>query len=145
MNVKVYDYDNNKEENNDENENEDTDEKYHHLDYSENTYPYDRKNETEEKNNVVNMINLDKTFSSKDYSTNNHFTLIEEINEVRKPANYTNKPVYEKKHIKKKNKKIKNLLSPFFQNINLSVNLDQNNNLLTDRTSRKIKKIKKKY
>ena len=140
MNIKVYDYDNNKEENNDENENEDTDEKYHHLDYSENTYPYDRKNETEEKNNAVNMINLDKTFSSKDYSTNNHFTLIEEFNEVRKPANYTNKPVYEKKHIKNKNKKIKNLLFPFFQNINLSVNLDQNNNLLTDRTSRNYNK-----
>ena len=125
-----------------EDDNEDITAEYPPIEIIENKIPSERKNETEDKANIINLINLDKTLSSIDYSTNNHITLIEESNEVRKPDKYTKKPIYEKKNQINGNKKIKNLLSPYFENINISNNQYKNNNKFTDGKSRNQKKDK---
>jgi hypothetical protein len=51
----------------------------------ENKYPYDSRIELEDKNYLSNLINLNKSYSSINDSTSNHFTLIEESNEIRSP------------------------------------------------------------
>ena len=99
---------------------------------NENEYPsgkmnnYDNKMETADNKYILYLKNLDNTFSSINYSTNNHFSLIEESNEVRKPDDY-NDP-------KLKKNKIKDLLSTPFEKINNTSYL--NNILLTETKSR---------
>ena len=91
-------------------------------------FPHQFSKEIQDKNNIeLNLDNLDNTFSSVD-STNNHFTLIEETNEIRNPSNFTINPI-NKDTIKMK--KIRSLLSPSFEILNL--NDDSQQNLLTDR------------
>ena len=92
------------------------------------------ENNDKNNNNYKNIVNLDKTFSSINYSTNNHFSLIEESNEVRRPTDYTIESI---KREKNRKNKIKDLLSPAFDNLNN--NLYQYN-ILTDRKEKKNKK-----
>ena len=92
------------------------------------------ENNDKNNNNYKNIVNLDKTFSSINYNTNNHFSLIEDSNEVRRPTNYTIESI--KRENNRKNK-IKDLLSPAFDNLNN--NLYQYN-ILTDRKDRNNKK-----
>ena len=68
----------------DVNENSDEEEGLQ-MESIENKYPYESRIEIEDKNYLSNLINLNKSCSSIDDLTSNHFTLIEESNEVRKP------------------------------------------------------------
>ena len=67
-------------------------------------------------NNFQNRMNeFDKTFSSKNYDTNDHFTLIEESNEIRKPAEYVNESFNKDKDNRNK---IKDVLLTSFDTLN---------------------------
>ena len=100
-------------------------------DSTENKNTYDSKLDTADKNYIDYLKYLDNTISSLNYSTNNHFSLIEESNEIRKPDDYNNRTM--NKPIMKKNR-IKDLLSSPFENINNTS--FKNKLLLTERKSR---------
>jgi hypothetical protein len=68
----------------DVNENSDEEEGLQ-MESIENKYPYESRIELEDKNYLSNIINLNKSYSSINDSTSNHFTLIEESNEIRNP------------------------------------------------------------
>ena len=67
------------------NVNENSDEEGLPMESIENRYPYESRIELEDKNYLSNIINLNKSYSSINDSTSNHFTLIEESNEIRNP------------------------------------------------------------
>ena len=116
---------------NDEYPDEEEEEEQYPIEPIYNRYPYESRLETEDKNNLVNLMNLDKTYSSIDDLTSNHFTLIEESNEIRKPANYTNKSILEDKIRKNR---LKDLLSP---SIDTLINNNSLQNIsLTDKKAR---------
>ena len=94
----------------------------------EDNYPYDNRLEDN-----YNNLDLDKTLSSVNYSTNNHFTLVEESNEVRNPTNYKNNTVFRDYN---KKSKIRSLLSPAFEQLDPNDESFQYNNILTDRNTR---------
>ena len=68
----------------DVNENSDEEEGLQ-MESIENKYPYESRIELEDKNYLSNIINLNKSYSSINDSTSNHFTLIEESNEIINP------------------------------------------------------------
>ena len=70
-------------------------------------------------NNIIKRINyLDNTYSSKNYDTNNHMTLIEVSNEIRKPSDYVNESFIKEKDSRNSRNKIKDLLLTSFDNSN---------------------------
>ena len=68
----------------DVNENSDEEEGLQ-MESIENKYPYESRIELEDKNYLSNIINLNKSYSSINDSTSNHFTLIEESNQIINP------------------------------------------------------------
>jgi hypothetical protein len=83
-------------------------------------YPYNIMSNRKEK--VANKNNFQYSQSSQEQSTNNHFTLIEESNEIQRPKNTINLSI--------KNKK--NYFSPVKNYV-----ISQPNQLLTDRREHK--------
>ncbi len=70
-------------------------------------------------NNIIERINyFDNTYSSKNYDTNDHMTLIEVSNEIRKPSDYVNESFIKDKDSRNSRNKIKDLLLTSFDNSN---------------------------